>query len=394
MRTLIASSLWLAAAAVVGRFAYHDLATLYALLALPLLMMRRRHRLWPAGVMLVFYLGANHALGPAALVFGEASGQAFGVMAWVYPVVLSILLASPFLLVNPGSSPAIRALAMLAALALLTLPPLGLIAWINPAIVGAVLFPGAGVVGVALGAMMLAALLMPVWSKRSSTGERFPFAVLTCGVLVAYLVELYAPPRPMAYGVFSIDTAFAPLVEDRRERVRTIEAMVDPYLDVWATHVVLPESVLPGFSIHDEMLLNGLHLRAERAGVQVLIGVTSPIADDSWRNGLYSLGAGGRGIVVDSRIPAPVGNWRFRGGVPFRGFESGRVQLHALNAHVGICYEEMPIWAWRDARGAEVMLGASNNWFVANNPASRYQRTAALAASRLMRVPLVRAVNE
>lgn len=394
MRSIASTVMWLLVAAAVGRFAYHDVASLFLLLGLPLLMLRREWRLWPAVVMLAFYLGANHALGPAALVFAEASGQTFGVMAWVYPVVLSLILASPFVLVNPTSRPLVRSVAMVLAIAILSLPPIGFIAWINPALVGAVLFPGTGAAGLALGAMMLGVLLMPVWSKRATTRVRMSFAVLAFGVLVANLVEIHVPPRQMAYGVFAIDTAFQPLVEDRRERIAIIEAMVDPYLDHWVSHVVLPESILPGFSIHDEMLLNGLHLRAERAGVQVLIGVTVPTGDDSWRNGIYSLGAGERGIVAESRIPAPVGNWRLSGGVPFRGLESGRVQLHELDAHVGICYEEMPLWAWRDAWGADVLLGASNNWFVANNPASSYQRTAAAAASRLMRVPLVRAVNE
>lgn len=382
--------------AALGAVAFLDAGALVLCLLLPPLLVARPWRWWPLAVAAAFFMAANAPLVTVLDRWASGTGEAVSPIAqWGYPLLLSAILAAPFGLINPTASPAWRAGQCALALLVLTLPPIGFVAWLNPLAVAGVLFPGAGMAGLVMTLGVLALLAAHGWKRQAPAALRRSLLglLVIAGALLSH--ELQRPALLLKEGWYAVDTRFPPRLEahEREARIADIEAAVSAYLAEGAKVIVLPESILPGFSAVDELMLNPLHVKAQRAGATVLLGITLDTAPGAWRNAIYALGAGPRGVIAESRIPAPVGNWRLSGGVPFRGFRGGVAAVAGERAHISICYEEMPLWAYRDVSGASVLVTAANHWMLRDSAAQRYPRTIAEAVARLMRLPIVRAVN-
>lgn len=396
MRRFGPPAIMLAAAAALGAVSFLDTSALVLCLVLPTLMVARAWRWWPVAVAAAFFGAATWPLVGVLEQWGVGSGEHVSLLErFGYPMLLAAVLAAPFALLDPAASALGRVARTALALLLLTLPPIGWVAWLNPLVVAGVLFPGAGLLGLALTLALFALLAGKAWTRDSPRVLRRSLLVVVLLAGSFQLHELQHPGPQHKDGWYAVATSFPPRLDPAQhpDRIGAIEEAVSAYLAEGARVIVLPESIVPGFSAADELMLNPLHVKAQRAGATVLIGITLDTAPGAWRNALYALGKGARGVVAESRIPVPVGNWRLSGGVPFDGWRGGTTTVAGESAHVAICYEEMPLWAYRDVAGASVLVTAANHWMLRGNRAQRYPRTTAEAMARLMRLPLVRAVN-
>lgn len=134
---------------------------LVALLALPYLWARASCRrdawaLWfgyyacgarDIPLMTLRFFTGYHELSPAAALFA-------GVLLWI---LSGALLALPWAALRPRRHTSVLSVALrtFAALALVTLPPLGVIGWLSPALAAATLYPGFEAAGLALGLVCL-----------------------------------------------------------------------------------------------------------------------------------------------------------------------------------------------------------------------------------------------
>jgi apolipoprotein N-acyltransferase len=399
MRDALRLPLAMAGAAAVGYASYLNAHTLYLLAAFPVLLTWSQHRLGAGLAAWAFFLAPCSGLVDVLRNWVAGTGAPLGhVEIYGYPLLLSVLLALPFLLVNPAAAPGRRALQMVVALLLLTVPPLGFVAWINPLLLAAALFPGAGIIfGLLLALAVMALLAAHAWKQSSHPAPRIGLALLLVSVVGAHSWEAVSPdPLPPA-GWYGVDTRHPPVLpsdEARDFRAALIEAQARPFLEFPETRLlVFPESVLPDFEQADLDRLSSLREKLGKSGAAVLVGVTPRTGDNRWSNQLLMIGANDAKVVAETRIPVPVGNWRLGGtGVPIRGLESGVVEIDGTKASVSICYEEFPLWSHLRADQADVLISIANLWML--NPVTlQFQRTAASAISRLTGKALVRAEN-
>jgi hypothetical protein len=399
MRDAMRLPIAMVAAGVVGHVAYLSPNTLYLLAAFPLLLTWSRHRWGAVLAAWGFFLGPCLALIGVLKNWVASTGQplsAFEIHG--YPVLLSALLALPFLLVNPAAAPLRRAMQMAVALVILTVPPLGFIAWINPLMLAAALFPGAGIlVGLALALVAIGLLTAHAWQQSAHPAARISLAVVLVGVLGAHSLETMRPDPLPPVGWYGVDTKHPPGLmtpESRDFRAALIAAQAAPFLEFPETSLlVFPESVLPEYEHRDIARLQPLIDGLTSTGAKVLLGATTRTGPEAWRNQILILDRDGARPLAETRIPVPVGNWQLGGtGVPLDGLASSLVDIEGVVASVTICYEELPLWSHRNADEAEVMVSAANLWML-NPSVLRYQRTAIAALARLARKPLVRAEN-
>lgn len=386
----------LLAAALVGRFAFASPVLLALLLLLPALWTADRWRGWPAAVMFAYYLGVNADLVPTLAAFLPAAGGSFPGAEFVYPVLLAAILATPFLVLNPIAEPRYRMLQALIALLILTVPPIGLLSWQNPLFAAAVVGPRFGWFGVLIAAAFFAALTCRPWERAAPAAGKRLTALAAIPALVALAFDVARPlpeqaPRDLVGVTMTIGN---PAEHSPLDRAQQVFNAAYPHVVEGVRLVALPEAVL-AHTPASEMALNQLHLDAERAGVVVLIGATVAGADGrSWRNAILALGAADRGIVQESRLPAPVGNWQTGGGAPLRPIATDTLDVAGLRVAVSICYEDLMIWPHFGlfAARTDVLVSIGNRW-MAQGLMANYQETGRWALARIGGVPLVAATN-
>lgn len=399
MRDAFRLPIAMVAAGAVGHAAYLSPSALYLLAAFPLLLTWPRYRWGAVLTAWSFFLGPCLALIGVLKNWVAGTGQPLSpIEIHGYPLLLSVLLALPFFLVNPAAPPARRALQMVVALVVLTVPPLGFVAWINPLMLAAALFPGAGVLlGMGLGLAAIGLLAAHSWRQTAHPVARIGLAVLLVCVVGAHSLDATRPDPLPPLGWYGINTKHPPGLmtpESREFRVALIDAEAAPFLQFpETTLLVFPESVLPEHEPQDITRLQPLMERLKATGAKVLVGATTRTGPQAWRNQILIVDGDGARPLAETRIPVPVGNWQLGGsGVPLNGWASSLVDIEGVVASVTICYEELPLWSHRKADEAEVMVSAANLWML-NPSVLKYQRTAIAALARLARKPLVRAEN-
>jgi len=384
-------------AGMVGFIAFSSPVGLALCFLLPWLMVRHTAlRWWPAAVMGMYWMGANATLVDTLRAYDPMSGA----MAYVYPVILTALLTAPFLLVDPAATPWRRAMTVAGALLLVTVPPIGLLGWQSPLFAAALIYPQTGVVGVLLCAMIMGLIAGGALAKDAPRGVR-RLAMLVFAVAAAALVMgAHNPvPRGLAHWI-GVDTHFGPQPDGREPRGAQIAAKAEAYLNGNYDVVVFPESVLPSFSAADQMALNPMEAAAKRLGTVIIAGATHPVTDgpDRWANVLQAFGAH-QGVIQESRLPAPVGNWRVGEGVRVRPFASdllrGQDRTGARTVAVSICYENLVLWGHAGllTGRAEALVAVGNHWFAGGTRIPAIDRTSVWALARLAGVPVIAATN-
>lgn len=407
--------------AVIASLAWSHPSLLWLLILFPVALGLARSRLHAFAVALG-YFGVNHAEIPGILLtffHGELLW-----LALLAPLALTLILAAPFALIGPGrlhDRPGLLlrrfGLAFL-AFAILTLPPVGFIGWMNPLFAAGAFFPDSGWSGIVNTALFFSVLVAVIGRDaedrtllvcvREHLLQRKPFdghmlaplAVLVFLLLISlwrhHAYDQRQAERPAILGVHAIDTQHGEPMNKPAYRERVIEAMVrtiDTYRG--AQLLVFPESILHSFNDTDRLMLLPLVTRPDRP--VVLFGATLDRPDGHIENGLISLEPDFP-LVITSRLPAPIGNWRpFTGaGVRANPFGSDMIRIGDLDVAVSICYEDGVLWGHPGllTGRADLLVSAGNEWALADSRTARRQAVAAWALARMGGVPLRRATNE
>lgn len=393
-------ALVLGAAWLLGVNAWAGPEAVVLLLLLPVLMNQVKHRLWPYAVALAYFGSASIELpGVIARFFPESPGA---LAMYGAPLLLTALQSLPFLLYRPDRAPRERAARMAVALLLLTLPPIGWLAWMNPLLTAGILFPGIGYAGLVLALVTFAAL-----AAGGEAGSRKGVLLASVPLLLVAIAlnqwNRVSPPENL-YQWAGFDTKIEPANQRDPFVVRDVLpgnainelslAMMNDSTDV----IVFPESILSPLTPADQVAMSRAVAEAERRGVVILAGVVEQTGPDTWRNTLQAFGAQ-TGVVDESRIPMPMGNWRLSGGVPARPFASDLTVIDTRRGPyvtaMSICYEDTLIWPHFGllAGRADVMVSVSNSWATTHTRGRVTQEISAKLLARLAGVPLVRAEN-
>ena len=398
-QTLIAG-LVLVFTVMLGRNAWVAPETTVLVLALPVFMNQVKLRFWPYLIAMAYFGSANVELpGVIDRFFPEGAGA---VAMFGGPLLLTLIQSLPFLLYRPDRPPRERAIRMGAALLLLTLPPIGWLTWMNPLLAAGLLYPGTGYLGLLL---MLATLVVLAAGGQKDSRKW----VLAAGVpLLALAIGLnywsrVNPPENLHQWV-GFDTRIPPANQRDPFEVRTIlpgnaitelsKAVMHDQTDV----LVFPESILSPLTPADQVAMSTAVVEAQRRGIVILAGVVEQAGPDRWRNTIQAFGAQA-GVVDESRLPMPMGNWRLSGGVPARPFASDLTMIETRRGPyvtaMSICYEDTLIWPHFGllAGRADVMVSVSNSWATDNTRGRRTQEASAKLLARLAGVPLVRSEN-
>jgi hypothetical protein len=393
------------ASAAIGTLAYLDLQTLYLLGFFPLVLVMATGRVASALVAWAFFLAPSLLLIPVIEQWVAGTGQPIPNWAFTgYPLLLSVLLTAPFLLVDPRATPTVRGIQMASALLILTLPPLGLIAWLNPVLLAAAIYPGIGLIlGAILGLITLSLIAMRPWRRDCPSPARLAFSVLLVTALACHVIHDHRQPPVEPIGWFGVETRYGPLApipeaidfraelvaQDAREYLRFPETklLVFPESTFSAiTPQVIPRAIAP------------LQRDLRKRDAIALVGITTPRSEhpEAFNNALLLVepdGPPSGTVIARSRVPVPVGGWRTGGrGVPVRAFASGLIHLHDQHIHLTFCYEDFLLWTNRQADRATLLISVASAWMLTPT-IDRYQTTAIRAMARMSRKPLIRAVN-
>lgn len=386
-----------AALAVVAWNGRQGLAGLALLLALPLLVGRAGSR---GGAMLVafaYYAAAARAVPGILQGFFPGLSELTCLALWAGHAAL---LALPWTLVHgaPGAPAWRRGVGAAAALALLSLPPLGLFHWASPLMAAGLLFPGWRWLGLLLTLALMALLAAGDFGARRVQGALLGAAVLALGANVAYR----APAPPPDWRAVSLALGRSPELwsEQMEQRRLLLVRRALRELEEGARVVVFPESVA-GSDRRDQAALWLPVARAAQArGATVLVG------EEHWgrgrqgfRNALVGYGAaGGNGaLLVSSRVPMPMGDWKFglEEGAATDVFGDDVLVLHGRRVAFSMCYEDFLFWTHRGllAGRAELLVSATNQWPSAGTSAEVGQDLSRMALARLAGVALLTAKN-
>jgi apolipoprotein N-acyltransferase len=380
---------------VVGYFAFMTPTSLWLILLIPFLAGLDGGRWWIARVLWSYYLGGClHIPGGILGFFGASASLGFTYGA---PLIVSLVLASPFLIVAAGRSVIGRSAALSVALTLSVIPPLGLVGILNPLFAAPLLFPGMG-----WGSVVSFAALFVLWCSWVEGAKLAGWWVLNVGFLAVAGLANVASLSAQA-GESDIWLAV-----DTRDGRNTLPAESAALLLAQRVKkgveqsdfefLVFPEATLADFSLTSELILASLQQELLREGRTVFFGVVDHDGAGGWSNGVYALGKNS-GFVDQSRVPMPFGNWRLVGGVPVRPFDSDLVKIRSRDGvevvAFSICYEDNLIWPHRGLLGGKAtrLVSFANLWMTGNTELASIQSTGVWSLATMAGVPFTRAVN-
>jgi apolipoprotein N-acyltransferase len=385
-----------AALAVLAWNGGQGLASLALLTLVPALICRAASRATAFLVAFAYYGAAARAVPGILHGFFPGLSRAACLSLWA---LHGAVLALPWMLAWAGpDTPAWRRGAGAAlALLVLSLPPLGLFHWASPLLAAGLLFPGwrwAGLL-LALGWMALLAAGSP---RRQAVR-----AVLLGGVLLALGANAVyrAPPAPAGWVAVSLALGKSPELwsEEMGARRALLAGRALRELRQGARVVIFPESISGSNRRAQADLWRPVALAAARRGATVLVG------EESWdrgrtgfRNALVAYGsAGEETVVASSRVPMPLGDWKFgiEEGAATDVFGDDVVALQGRRVAFSLCYEDFLLWTHRGllAGRADLLVSATNQWPSSGTSAETGQDLSRAALARLAGVPLLTAKN-
>jgi hypothetical protein len=369
----LSGSLWLLSAWV----PWLAVLSLAVLLFLPPQMARWQDRLL---VAFLYLAPATASIVPSYAAFFHTQPAFGGVAVWL---VVAFLLALPWTLARgPWST-------LLAAALSGILGPLS--AW---PMMG-VLFPGTGLLGVILFALVVLCAgelgALHVRGRPATLTDSVIWVVLGFAVLTNLTALMTPKPRPPAGWVAVNTHGLKQTGNDVFAGLRATQQVIDAGLAYPAARVlVFPEAVL------NDMLPGTVAMvsQAVPQGQTWLVGAEDGRHDATWR---FQRGKPPV-LVSDSVLPMPVSMWR--PWQPAVGYEpawrKAAFEQSGKQSWASICYEQVVWWSWVQALWAQpdLVLLQSNGWWASRfNSAPSIQRAQAFAWVRLMGLPVVEAQN-
>ena len=379
------TSLLFAFAVALGGLGWSGLSSLnYLALLYPFLYLHSRRRLDTLSAAF-YYAASTWSVIPAShSFFGADANPVKPLLIWFALIVLS---SAPWIAFYNRR---FLSLSAIAALVVLGIPPLGLVAVTHPLIPAGHWFPGIRWFGLALPLLLVA--------SYRYFGTAMTFAILLAASLTAHARFHRPSPDP---SILPLNTHFGGIGEGQfglDSEIREIElqrmALVHPN-----TLVLLPESILPGWSLVREARWADTFAKLKRRHTGILIGTTIPILNtEANRNVLLSRGYTERLSYVQ-RVPVPLGMWHFGnehdGGFPLMLHFPSAIRVWNHRAVVLICYEQLLVWPALEslARNPDMLLAPSNLYWAAGTPIPEIQHVSAQDWADLWAIPLYEARN-
>lgn len=343
-------------------------------------------------VMASYYLGASRGLlGGASVFFQDPDGMRSwwsGAVIWIAPnALLAAVWASAW-------GPQSRAWRALAALAIVSAPPIGVVGWANPLTSAGDLFPGLGWLGLCLTLALTCSIASaPSWRVLAALGIAMAAAgAAKCiGVADVTSTAWMAIDTKLGKGADEGGDGF-----DQMQRLQREVESAAGRAPVGAI-LVLPELVAGDWSV-DRTWWSPIDRILKKRGQTVVVG--AHVADVGSRksvNALFTIGAAAS-VVMPDRVPVPVSMWRpwSAEGTRADWFAPGVGRVGTTRVGHLVCYEQLLIWpALVSAAGSpDVLVGAANDWWARGTSVPVIQRQAVAAWGRLFGLPVVFASNE
>ncbi|ENO78993.1 conjugal transfer protein TraB [Thauera sp. 27] len=345
---------------------------------------------------LTYYLAGSRVIpGAAAVFFGENTSLLLGIGLWL---VAAGLLALPWGLLHCAQGGLRNAWRPLAALCLVTVPPLGFVGWLNPLLGTSLLLPGLGFVSLVVG-LVLAIWLSLLPARRCSRWKSGLIAVLIG------LIGLAGQPSPTSMpGWVGLTTHEGKTPEEMSDRMirysRTQELVESAVREEGTKVVVLPEQFLGRFNLDTERALQYLlgPMLAERSA-HALIGAALPTGEGKQTANVLMHFDGAHWSPIKARFAVPVSMWKpwaddttVINPTDLRLFE-----VAGQTAHVSLCFEDYMFWlhlgVFMTNKRPEVIIAVANGWWAQDGKAQAIQDEHINAWARIFKLPLVRSLN-
>ncbi len=385
----------IALAGAVGVAAWGDYLPLLAFSALlPLLWAEAPSRMIAGLAAFAYYLGAARGLPTGTIIFfGPEAPSYFGVAVWL---ASSALLAAPWAaLWTNRPTPRGFAWRLPLALALVALPPIGLVGWANPLTAAGVLFPAWGWFG-------LLALLALMWAMCAAEGM---WRGVVAAVFVAALGLQATQGEPRAYWT-AVNTdysgnRFNPL-DGPQYFMRAYEINIQLIGHATAlpprTVAVYPESLVGYWnSTTADFWQDASGALARKGSTALLGGFLNTDAKRIYDNAIIAVGADA-GVKYRQRVPVPISMWRpfAQDGARAHWFDAGIFTVQGRPVAGLICYEQLLVWPALVslAHKPQAIVAPANAWWSKTTSIPGIQRTALRAWARLFDIPLIAAFNQ
>lgn len=367
--TLGAPIVGVALAAGLAIQAWKSPAGILTLLVFPLLLNIGKWRWYPA-------LAASAYFGVGAITIGAGIASTSGLVSGVaVAITLTAVSALPFGLYRADATPLSRFWRMVAALALLTLPPVGLVAPQNPLYLAGLLYPGLGIAGLIATAGLLASLAGGGVSLRA--GRRAVGAVGAGAAIAAGFALSTATPPKLLFNWLPASTGIAPGIAGApADASRAIRLRLGGGAQV----LVLPPGLVSWKDL-DRGELRGAIEAAGAAGATVIIGV------DDGQGGIDVVAAGAQSGLLRS---APLG-WRLSPVSLIRSSSGDR------SVAISVGHESITIWPngalLAGAAEDTGLVAMTNAWAFTGTHMENVHDVAPAMLARLAGVDLVRTMN-
>ncbi|WP_127524528.1 conjugal transfer protein TraB [Mesorhizobium sp. Z1-4] len=379
---MVTAVMFIAAAATVGALGWSGEVLLLPVACLfPALWAFAPTRLVAGMVSMAYFMAASRGLPIGASIF-YTSDIWVGLGLWIAPSLLFVTVHTVLWSPKPGWH---RPLRYLAAWALMSVPPFGIVGWASPITAAGVLLPGWGWAGLAATAASLSAMTTRAW----------PLVGAGMGVALALSAVTWSDPEPPE-GWVGIETTFDYQVAgnhaDYAQHMATIALVRRAAMD-GATTIILPESALGIWTPTTERLwVRNL------AGVDVvIIGGAVVVNESGYDNVMIEVTGEGARILYRERMPVPVSMWRpwASGGASAQFFGNPTRRITGTSIAPLICYEQLIVWPILQSMllGAEVIVATGNGWWTGGTNIVAIQKATAKAWASLFHVPYVTAFN-
>ncbi len=374
-----------------------QLLTLLWLLLLPMLVFRAANR---GGAFLVafgYYAVGAYAVPGIILYFFPSLSTSTSLLLWAGDAAL---LALPWAIAfAPAEATMVRrAAGVVAALLLLSLPPIGLFHWGSPLMVAGLLFPGWGWMGLAITAGTLA--LIAVARKQT---HRTHAAIVVVAILAGGANIMYRePPPPQDWRVISLESGKNPETwsDEMAAKRQYLADRALAELSRGAKVIIFPEASSGSSRRAQTAVWERVSAEAKARGATVLVGEeTWNQARTGFQNALIGFGTekDGGAVVVSSMVPMPMGDWKFglEEGAETNIFGGDVIELHGLRVAFSMCYEDFLLWPHRGLLSgrADLFISSTNQWPSSGTSAEIIQDVSRAALARMAGVAMLTAKN-
>lgn len=348
---------------------------------------RARSRSEAFAVALGYYLATGRGLViGAGVFFGDSTSLPHPIPGLLLWLGYAVLISAGWTMTWGTRAKALR---LILALLLISIPPLGIVGGFNPLLSAGLFFPGLGWIGLCLIIIWFCVLV----TIPTRTIVTLPFAAIA---LIANTV-FRAPALP---NWSSIDTSLGPAASSSEQYDRMMH--LQRAVATWSTThkqgsvLVLPELVGDDWSMNQQWW-NSVDRNLKRRQQTVLLGAYVPIGNGKvYENVVVSIGQVD-GVKFRDRVPVPISMWKpwtNEGALAF-WTESGVHRINNRQVASLICYEQLLVWPVMLSllENPDVLVAPANDWWATHTNLPDLQRQSVQAWARLFSIPFIWSTN-